>query len=1108
MPGDQIQTDSIFLSYRNLESEFALRLAADLKNVGVHIWMDRLDGIMTGDDWRAAIEHAVANCPAMIAVLSPAYVSSDYCRRELARADDLKRPILPVLMEAVPKTAWPLEVQRNQYEDFTGWRDEAVYQSRLDALVRRLRQEVGAHVGSPPDAEARYLISLIATMESKRGVIQYVELAAETEATAERRPEPAAEDEWGFVWLLRDPANLPAHPGDDPQCAAATSRERLVSIAAAAERFARFVIIGHPGAGKTTAMRRLIRDLAVRRLKNPHGAPLPVWIDLPAWKDEPTPLHLVKSRWVFPGDPAASLRAGDIHLFLDGLNEMGDRAARHAEQLREWLKSPDGPARAVFTCRAGDYASKTLRLDDLPTVLIQDLDEPQVRRFAVNYLQMKATEFLDRVVPGPLAGNEGTGLLPLAQNPYMLSALIFLFEHTADGALPRNAGTLVRGLARALWEREGKRHTRGWVPFEKAEAVFARLAFAMIDEDRATAVDEDYVLRLLGSNDLLVAGFSATYFNRDGDSIRFYHQLLQEYFAAVGLRAAGLESRLEGASYQFLPGGVRPDPFEWPARVASKWDAVIIALCGIVENPDEVIVSVLKTDPSLAAGCAASGVLLDPETRRKTIDRLLTVFRNGPERISVAMVHAFRLLDDPAAAPGLVAIVREELARDNSSQQLELAVMALGGCPGPVAVGGLLEVLSGAAKQIRIRAIRSLGHVGDQTVVPDLFGVLWDHEEVYLYFSTKSSPHREAVDALVRIGQRLPQAVVPMMVEGLRSPNADVRYASASVLAAASDRSAVRGLLDALVYDVDSRVTYTAGTALSRVRDAGAVLQLLDGLRHSDARARAASAQGLGSIGDPSAVQGLLDALHYDVDSHVRAESAKALGAIRDSREVEGLLNGLRDSDPNVRRESAKALGAIGDRAALSRLLDAMTYDVDADVRTESAVALGAIGDGAAVTGLLEAIRRDSHLNVRTAGANALLQFNDSRIVPTLLDGLRDPDEWKRAEAARALGDRTDAAPAAPPLIAVLADESDRVRYFAREALSRIGRPAVRGLLDVLESRSVIVRRETVRVLQAIGDREAIPALERRRDDEDDEVRWRVKEAIASLLSGNRVIIG
>src|SRR5262249_24301889 len=102
----------IFLSYYSGEADFALRLAADLKNAGVRLWVDRLDGITVGDDWRQAIQRAIDGCAALIVVLSPDYVASAYCRNELARADTLKRPIFPVLLRPVSAQDWPIELQR------------------------------------------------------------------------------------------------------------------------------------------------------------------------------------------------------------------------------------------------------------------------------------------------------------------------------------------------------------------------------------------------------------------------------------------------------------------------------------------------------------------------------------------------------------------------------------------------------------------------------------------------------------------------------------------------------------------------------------------------------------------------------------------------------------------------------------------------------------------------------------------------------------------------------------------------------------------------------------------------------------------------------------
>src|SRR5215831_15558260 len=98
----------VFLSYRSLERQFALKLAAELRNAGVIVWVDRLeDGIQAGDDWPRTIEEALNSCRALIAVISPDYVTSKICKRELHRADQLSRAVFPVLLKSIPAEQWP-----------------------------------------------------------------------------------------------------------------------------------------------------------------------------------------------------------------------------------------------------------------------------------------------------------------------------------------------------------------------------------------------------------------------------------------------------------------------------------------------------------------------------------------------------------------------------------------------------------------------------------------------------------------------------------------------------------------------------------------------------------------------------------------------------------------------------------------------------------------------------------------------------------------------------------------------------------------------------------------------------------------------------------------
>jgi hypothetical protein len=205
----------IFLSYRSTEADFALRLAADLKNAGVNLWMDRLD-INPGDDWRKSLESAVYSCAALISVLSSSYVSSKYCQRELARADRLGRPIFPVLLGPVPDADWPLDIERQQYIDFGGWSDEAVYQRQLNRLVDILKEKFADQISVIPDPVTQYLTNLAAAMETQKGLAEYLEFSTEADKWLNRdfmRPEPHSIKFWSghTSFTLLQPSPVSKH---------------------------------------------------------------------------------------------------------------------------------------------------------------------------------------------------------------------------------------------------------------------------------------------------------------------------------------------------------------------------------------------------------------------------------------------------------------------------------------------------------------------------------------------------------------------------------------------------------------------------------------------------------------------------------------------------------------------------------------------------------------------------------------------------------------------------------------------------------------------------------------------------------------------------------
>lgn len=129
----------LFFSYARADSDFALRLAGDMRSAGVDLWMDQLD-IPIGARWDQSVENALRNSPRLLIVLSPASVASENVMDEVAFAIEQNKTILPVLYRTCEI---PFRLRRLQYLDFMGDYDTALTKA-LGALHAAPPQSGGA----------------------------------------------------------------------------------------------------------------------------------------------------------------------------------------------------------------------------------------------------------------------------------------------------------------------------------------------------------------------------------------------------------------------------------------------------------------------------------------------------------------------------------------------------------------------------------------------------------------------------------------------------------------------------------------------------------------------------------------------------------------------------------------------------------------------------------------------------------------------------------------------------------------------------------------------------------------------------------------------------
>jgi hypothetical protein len=119
-----------FFSYARKDAAFVLRLAKELREVGINLWLDQLD-ILGGQHWDHAVEEALQTCQGMIAVLSPDALASHNVMDEISYALEERKIVIPILLHSCTV---PFRLRRLQYIDFT-----ADYQTGFAQLLRALR---------------------------------------------------------------------------------------------------------------------------------------------------------------------------------------------------------------------------------------------------------------------------------------------------------------------------------------------------------------------------------------------------------------------------------------------------------------------------------------------------------------------------------------------------------------------------------------------------------------------------------------------------------------------------------------------------------------------------------------------------------------------------------------------------------------------------------------------------------------------------------------------------------------------------------------------------------------------------------------------------------
>ncbi len=381
-------------------------------------------------------------------------------------------------------------------------------------------------------------------------------------------------------------------------------------------------------------------------------------------------------------------------------------------------------------------------------------------------------------------------------------------------------------------------------------------------------------------------------------------------------------------------------------------------------------------------------------------------------KVKIGIVNTIGRRRDVAAVPALKTLVA-----GSDADVAAAAAAALGYIASPQAVKALGEVRPKTSGAVRTEVNEAYLRAADTMVER---GEKKGAFAIYKLLNSAGEPEMIRIGALRGLAMSGGKDAVPALTEALKAAEPAVQAQAIRQLSGIQGVDAAK-VLGAHMASADALAKVRILAALADRRDPAARPLFASALKDSALEVRVAALQGLGRLGDQSAVITLAETAANATEAAEQNAAREGLYRLTGDGIDNSVIAGIRAGDPKVRVEMIRASAERGITAATPTLIQSA---------------------------------RDSDRTVRRESLRALRETASPADAPALIELLKSAQGSDRREAERALSSalaRSASAPLAPVTSAYQSETNPEIRASLLQVMAQLGRdeslPVLRGAL-------------------------------------------------------------